>query len=69
MSWAELGVEVDPDEVDARKSAPMPTSQELARRARIPVRLDRDKAVKELLELKASTTARRSTRTSISRRA
>jgi vancomycin resistance protein YoaR len=51
LTWAELGVEVDPDEV-ARASGEV---AELAARGSIPVRIDRDKAVKALLALKART--------------
>lgn len=54
VSWTDLGVEVDPDE-----SARSPVSSDadlasLGGKGTIPVRLDREKAVAKLLELKAS---------------
>lgn len=52
-TWAELGVEIDPDEV--RRSGAAETDAQLAALAEkgsIPVRIDRDKAVKALVELK-----------------
>jgi vancomycin resistance protein YoaR len=52
LSWAALGVEIDRDEALHAGSADLGT---LAARGSIPVRLDRDKAVKALLELKSKT--------------
>lgn len=52
-TWAELGIEIDPDEV--RRSGLAETDAQLAAlgaKGSIPVRLDRDKAVKALLQLK-----------------
>jgi len=51
VTWAELGVEADPDE------AGVASDKDIAARVAkgtLPVRLDRDKAVAKLLELKAS---------------
>ncbi|HEY5923121.1 MAG TPA: VanW family protein [Kofleriaceae bacterium] len=52
-TWAELGIEIDPAEV-ARSGAAATDAQltTLATKGSIPVRLDRDKAVKALLQLK-----------------
>lgn len=52
MTWAELGIEVDPDEAARVGNAKL---TDLAARGSIPVRIDRDKAVKALLQLKAKT--------------
>lgn len=52
LTWAELGIEVDPDEAARAGRAPL---DELAARGSIPVRVDRDKAIKALLQLKAKT--------------
>jgi len=53
LTWAELGIEIDPDEAGRiPASADVAT---LAAKGSIPVRIDRDKAVKALLELKAKT--------------
>lgn len=52
LTWAELGVEVDPEEAARVPGADLAA---LAARGSIPVRLDRDKAVKALLVLKART--------------
>lgn len=52
MTWAELGIEVDPDEVGR---SPLKTDADLAAlgaKGSIPVRLDRDKAVAALIQLK-----------------
>ena len=49
LKWSDLGVEVDPDEV-GRASGDIAA---LGAKGSIPVRLDRDRAVKALLELKA----------------
>lgn len=49
MTWAQLGIEIDPDEAGRGDTADV---SKLAARGRIPVRLDRDKAQKLLLELK-----------------
>ncbi len=52
-TWAELGIEVDPGEIG--RSGPAQTDAQLAAlgaKGSIPVRLDREKAVKALLELK-----------------
>jgi vancomycin resistance protein YoaR len=50
LSWAALGVEVDPDEAARTGGADVAA---LAGRGSLPVRIDRDKAVKALLALKA----------------
>ncbi|HEY5947163.1 MAG TPA: VanW family protein [Kofleriaceae bacterium] len=52
-TWAELGIELDPDEV-ARAGAVQTDAQltALAAKGSIPIRLDRDKAVKAMLQLK-----------------
>ncbi len=54
-TWAELGIEVDPDEV-ARTGSVESEGQlkSLAAKGSIPVRIDRDKAVKALLGLKGT---------------
>jgi vancomycin resistance protein YoaR len=52
-TWAELGVEIDPGELGR---APINSDNDLktlAAKGSIPVRLDRDKAIKALLDLKA----------------
>ena len=49
LHWSDLGIEVDPDEV-GRASG---DAAALGAKGSIPVRLDRDRAVKALLELKA----------------
>jgi vancomycin resistance protein YoaR len=54
LRWAELGIEGDPDEAGrAGALAKDADLAALAARGSIPVRLDRDKAVKALLALKA----------------
>ncbi len=53
LTWAELGVEVDADE-----AARLPAGSDLgslAAKGAVPVRIDRDKAIKSLGELKAKT--------------
>jgi vancomycin resistance protein YoaR len=52
-TWAELGIEIDPDEV-TRAGLVQTDGQlaSLAAKGSIPIRLDRDKAVKALLQLK-----------------
>lgn len=52
-TWAELGIEIDPGEV-ARAGATQTDAQlaALGAKGSIPVRLDRDKAVKALLQIK-----------------
>jgi len=53
-TWAELGIEIDPDEL--ARAGSVGSDKELAALAQkgsLPVRLDRDKAVKALLALKA----------------
>jgi vancomycin resistance protein YoaR len=53
LTWAQLGVEVDPDEASR-----LPANADLATliaKGSVPVRVDRNKAVKALLELKAKT--------------
>ena len=52
LTWGQLGIELDPGEAGRVGSADLAA---LATRGLIPVRLDRDKAVKSLLELKAKT--------------
>jgi vancomycin resistance protein YoaR len=52
LTWAALGVEVDPAEAERVGSA---DTAALAGRGSLPVRVDRDKAVKALLALKAQT--------------
>jgi vancomycin resistance protein YoaR len=52
LTWAELGAEVDPDEAARAGGADLAG---LAARGSVPVRLDREKAVKALLALKART--------------
>ncbi len=52
-TWAELGVEIDPDELS--RAGTVQTDAQfaaLAARGTVPVRLDRDKAVKALIQLK-----------------
>ena len=51
VTWAELGLEPDPDESGVASDADV-TSR--AAKGTLPVRLDRDRAVARLLELKAS---------------
>jgi len=51
VPWAELGVSVDPDEVGHARGADLTA---LAARGSLPLRLDRDKASKALLAIKAS---------------
>jgi len=50
LTWGELGVEIDPDEVARAGSGDLAA---LGARGSIPVRLDRDKGVKALLQLKS----------------
>ena len=52
LTWAQLGVELDPDEAKRVVGSDFAA---LAAKGSIPVRIDRDKAVKALLELKAKT--------------
>jgi vancomycin resistance protein YoaR len=53
-TWAELGIELDPDEVmRVGKVGTEPELAALAAKGSIPVRLDRDKAVQALLQLKS----------------
>lgn len=51
VTWAELGVEVDPDEASVGSESDVAAR---AAKGTLPVRLDREKAVAKLLELKAS---------------
>ena len=51
VTWAELGLEPDPDESSVASDADVAAR---AAKGTLPVRLDRDKAVARLLELKAS---------------
>ncbi len=51
VTWAELGLEPDPDEAAVTSEADVAAR---ATKGTLPVRLDRDKAVARLLELKAS---------------
>lgn len=54
ITWAELGIEVDPSEVGRAGSAQSDADlAALGKQGSIPVKLDRDKAVKALLALKA----------------
>lgn len=53
MTWADLGVEVDPDELGRNSVSSDGDLTALASKGSIPVRLDRDKAVKALLQLKS----------------
>jgi vancomycin resistance protein YoaR len=52
LTWAELGAEADPDEAARAGNADLTA---LAAKGAIPVRIDREKAVKALLALKAKT--------------
>lgn len=52
LTWSALGVEIDPEEAKRAKSSDLAA---LAKTGSIPVRLDRDKAIKALLELKSKT--------------
>src|SRR5262245_38488621 len=52
-TWADLGVEIDPDEL--ARTGEVATEQQLtalAAKGSIPVRIDRDKAIKAVLQLK-----------------
>ena len=51
LTWAELGAAVDPDEVGQARSTDLAA---LAAKGSLPLRLDRDQASKQLLEIKAS---------------
>jgi len=51
LSWTALGVEIDPDEAQRMGT----DLQALAKRGSLPLRVNRDAAVKALLELKAKT--------------
>jgi len=51
MTWADLGVEIDPDEVHGSVSSDADLAT-LAGKASLPVKLDRAKAVAKLIELK-----------------
>jgi vancomycin resistance protein YoaR len=54
-TWAELGVEIDPDEVQRAGAVQTETQlTALGAKGSIPVRIDRDKAVKALLVLKGA---------------
>ncbi len=58
LTWAELGVEVDPDEIGRAGAGAVEADEgiaALAKHGSIPVRVDNDKAVKALLQLKART--------------
>lgn len=52
LTWAELGIEIDPEEASRVSGAELPA---LASRGSIPVRIDREKAVKALTALKTKT--------------
>jgi len=55
LTWAELGVELDPDEA---KRSPLHAEADiaaLAAKGSLPVRVDRDKAIAALLEIKTRT--------------
>jgi vancomycin resistance protein YoaR len=51
LKWSELGVELDPDELKRTSGA----ADALAKTGSLPVRVDREKAVKSLTALKAKT--------------
>jgi vancomycin resistance protein YoaR len=53
VRWADLGIEVDPDEVHGSVSSDADVAA-LAAKAAVPVKLDRGKAVAKLMELKRS---------------
>jgi vancomycin resistance protein YoaR len=53
LHWADLGVEIDPDEVHGSVATDADITA-LATKAALPVKLDRDKAVAKLMELKRS---------------
>jgi vancomycin resistance protein YoaR len=54
LAWSELGVEVDPDELGRGGAADSDGDlAKLAKAGSVPLRVDRDKAVKTLLSLKA----------------
>ncbi|MDB4957656.1 MAG: VanW family protein [Myxococcales bacterium] len=54
LTWGELGIEVDPSEIGRAGSAVSESDlASLAKQGSIPVKLDRDKAVKALIALKA----------------
>jgi vancomycin resistance protein YoaR len=50
LTWSQLGATVDPDESDAARGTELST---LAARGSLPLRIDRDKASKALLAIKA----------------
>lgn len=50
VTWADLGVELDPDEVKRVGDANVAT---LAAKGELPIKVDRDKAIAELMKLKA----------------
>ncbi|HUS27010.1 MAG TPA: VanW family protein [Kofleriaceae bacterium] len=52
LTWADLGVEIDPGELGRSSVASDAELNALATKGSIPVRLDRDKAIKALLQLK-----------------
>ncbi|CAN5889449.1 hypothetical protein BH11MYX3_BH11MYX3_30930 [soil metagenome] len=54
VTWAELGVEADPDESGRSSLGSESEVAALAAKGSLPVRLDREKAVTKLLDLKAS---------------
>ncbi|HEY1548836.1 MAG TPA: VanW family protein, partial [Kofleriaceae bacterium] len=54
LPWSELGVEIDPDELGRAGAANTDSDiAALAAKGSLPIKLDRDKAVKALLSLKA----------------
>ncbi len=55
LTWADLGVEVDPDELARVTAETAGQLSALGAKAALPVRIDRDKATKRLLALKAKT--------------
>jgi len=52
LTWADLGVEVDPDEVGRTPVKTEADLQTFGAKASIPVRLDRDKAISALMQIK-----------------
>jgi vancomycin resistance protein YoaR len=52
-TWSELGIEIDPNELGLAAVNSDNDLKALAAKGSIPVRLDRDKAIKALLDLKA----------------
>ncbi len=55
LTWADLGIEVDPGELARITADTADQLTALGAKAALPVRIDRDKATKQLLALKAKT--------------